>query len=229
MKHPIALLTALWLAAFSLSAQQSSEVGLFLGGANYMGDLAPWPLAFNETNFAFGGHYRFMFEPRLGIKGSVTLGRLSGNDANVPRNRERGWRMEAGIFEAALQAEWHPWGRPRYDNAGIFTPRLSPFISAGLGLALASANVTVPAHEKLRFPEPGDKSAFIVMPVSAGLRYDLSEFLLISGEIGLRSTFSDYLDGLSDYLDSRHKDYYIFGGISILYMIDAEIVPSYRN
>jgi hypothetical protein len=231
MGRAAASFLVLFLSAFSLSAQQSSEVGLFLGAANYMGDLAPRPMAYNETQFAFGGHYRYMPDPRFGVKGSITLGKISGKDANVsrPGQQERGWQMEAGVFEAALQGEWHFLGKPRYDHTGIFTPQLSPFISAGLGLTLSEAKVTVPPREKLRFPEPGDKSSFIVMPVSAGLRYDLSEFLLISGEVGLRATFSDYLDGLSSYLNSRHNDYYIFGGISILYVIEAEMVRSYRN
>jgi hypothetical protein len=222
------------LIVLPLHAQRSSEAGIFLGASNYMGDLSPKPLAANETNFAFGAQYRYLLNPHFGLKGSVSLGKISGDDFNVPRAPVNGqpprqWKMEAGIFEVAMQAEWHFLGKPRYNQVGLFVPQASPFISAGLGLALTEAEVIVPAHEKIRFPEPGDKSAFIVFPLSVGLRFDLTEYLLIAGEFGIRATFSDYLDGLSKSLNSQHNDYYLFAGFTFLYLIDAEITRSYRN
>ncbi len=234
MKKLASLFVALFLMALCLYGQRSSEAGIFLGVSNYMGDLSPRPLAANETNFAFGGQYRYMFEPRFGLKGSVSLGKISGEDANVPRAPVNGqpprqWKMEAGVFEVAMQAEWHILGKPRYNQVGLFVPHASPFISAGLGLTLAEAEVSVPLLDKTRFPEPNDQSAFIVFPLSVGLRFDIAEYLLVAGEFGVRATFSDYLDGLSKSLNSTHNDYYLFGGFTFLYLIDAEITRSYRN
>lgn len=228
----IAFFFPLLLWFYSLNAQRSTEAGLFFGASNYMGDLAPSPLAANETNLAFGGHYRYMVGPKLGLKGSVSFGKISGSDTNIPRaeprQASRRLEMEAGLLEVALQAEWHILGTSRYNNAGLYSRQASPFISAGLGLAFAEAKVSTHQIDKYRFPEPGAKSAFIVLPVSAGVRFDLTEAISLSGEFGVRATFSDYLDGLSAYANPDRNDYYLFTGISVLYLIDAEYGPRYR-
>ncbi|MCB0571917.1 MAG: hypothetical protein KDC66_19250 [Phaeodactylibacter sp.] len=228
---PFPLLLFLFSFLF-LNAQRSSEAGIFIGASNYMGDLSPSPLAANETHLAFGGHYRYMAGPKLGLKGSVSFGKISGSDSNIPledpTQGARRWDMEAGLMEVALQAEWHFLGTPRYNNAGLYTRQASPFLSAGLGLAFAEAKITTADGDKVRFPEPDDKSAFIVLPLSAGVRFDITESILLAGEFGVRATFSDYLDGLSEYANPKHNDYYLFGGITILYLIDAEFAPAYR-
>ena len=218
---------------FFLFAQRSSEAGVFIGVSNYMGDLSPSPLAANETRIAFGGHFRRMLNPKAGIKGSATFGKLTGADVNIPITESgasaRQWEMSTGILEAALQVEWHPLGGPRFNNAGVYQRQISPFIGAGLVLAFGDAKVKVPDNDKTRFPEADDKSAFIVFPMTIGIRFDVTEALIVTGEFSVRGTFSDYLDGVSQNGNPNANDHYMFGGISILYLIEADFGPSYSN
>lgn len=231
--NKILTLSLLMILGLTAHAQRSSEAGIFIGACNYMGDLSPNPLAANETNLAFGGHYRYMASPKLGLKGSVSFGKITGSDANIssrePKEGARRWEMEAGLLEVAMQAEWHFLGTSRYDDVGLYARQASPFVSTGLGIAFAEAKIKTPKDDMVRFPEPDDKSAFIVLPVSVGMRLDVSEFVILSGEFGVRATFSDYLDGLSKYASTKHKDYYLFGGVTVLYLIDAEFARAYRN
>lgn len=230
MRNLLPVLITLLILPFSALSQRSSEAGLFIGVSNYMGDLAPAPLAANETNLAFGGHYRYMLNPKTGVKGSVSYAKLSGSDANIPladpRPGVRRWEMETGLLEAALQMEWHPLGSSRFNNAGVYQRQLSPFIGAGLGLAFGDAEVKVPEDDQARFPEADDKSAFIVFPVTLGIRFDLSESLILTGEFSVRGTFTDYLDGISQSGNPDANDHYMFGGVSILYLIEADYGPS---
>ena len=215
-----------------LSAQRSSEAGLVIGAANYMGDLAPAPFAANETNFALGGQYRHMFNPTMGVKGSVTFAKLTGADENiplpVPLPGARRWEMESFLMEAAVQGEWHPMGSSRFNNAGVYERQISPYIGVGFGLAFGNAEVTVPQNDNTRFPEAGNKSAYFVFPLTFGMRFDVTESIIFTGEFSVRVTFSDYLDGVSQNGNPNTDDHYLFAGISILYLIEAEYGSSSR-
>ena len=233
MNKLTSLLIILLALPLGLFAQHSSEAGIFIGVSNYMGDLAPSPLAANETNLAFGGQYRYMLNPKTGLKGSATYTKLSGADANVPLQDPsvgvRRWKMETRLLEAALQAEWHPLGASRFNNAGVYQRQISPFIGAGVGLAFGTAKVNVPEDDKTRFPETDSQSAFLVFPMTLGIRFDVTESLILTGEFSVRGTFSDYLDGVSQNGNPNTNDHFMFGGISLLYLIDAEFGPSYGN
>ena len=111
----------------------------------------------------------------------------------------------------------------------MYQRQISPFIGAGLGLAFGDAKVKVPDNDKTRFPEADDKSAFIVFPMTIGIRFDVTEALIVTGEFSVRGTFSDYLDGVSQNGNPNANDHYMFGGISILYLIEADFGPSYSN
>lgn len=233
MKKLAILLIIALAMPFDTFAQSSTEAGVFIGVANYMGDLAPTPLAANETRVAFGGQLRRMLNPKTGLKGSVTLGKLTGDDINIPMTEStasgRRWEMSTGILEAALQVEWHPLGGPRFNNAGVYERQISPFLGAGFGLTFTNAKVKVPADDKTRFPEADNKSAIIVFPLTLGIRFDVTESLIVTGEFSVRGTFSDYLDGVSQNGNPDANDHYMFGGISFLYLIEADYGPSPGN
>lgn len=205
--------------------QRSTEAGVFIGVSNYMGDLAPTPIAANETQFAFGGHYRYMLQPKLGLKASVSFAKISGADINrlasTPSPDPRRWTMEAGLLEFAMQGEWHPLATPRFNNAGLYTRQCSPYLGLGVGVTFAEAEVQTGKNDKVRFPEPDDASTFISIPMTLGIRFDVGEYFMLSGEFGLRATFSDYLDGISQNGNPEANDHYFMGGVSVLYLIEA--------
>jgi hypothetical protein len=227
-KYAFYCLALMMFLATSMSAQRSSEAGIFIGAANYMGDMSPTPIAANETNLALGGHYRYMLNPKLGLKGSVTFGKISGDYRNK-RGSTREVSMEAGLMEIALQGEWHFFGTPRFNNAGVYSKQASPFISAGLGATFGESQITAPETDRNNYPEVDDKSAFLVFPISLGMRFDVAESFILTGEFGVRATFTDYLDGISQTGNPDANDHYFFAGISLTYLIESEYGPSYKN
>jgi hypothetical protein len=224
LKHYMALCSCL-LFTLSLSAQRSTEGGLFVGMANYQGDLAPSPAAIDQSKLALGGLYRYMMTDHIGIKGSVTWGRIAGDDRNRPgyNPRQRTWTMTNSILEMAVHGEWFMFGTSRYGNTGLHLRQYSPFFSVGIGAAFTNPKVRVPAEDRAKLPEPGATSTFLVVPLTGGLRLDILDDFLVTLEFGSRITFSDYLDGVSKNGRSNTNDWYMFGGISFIYIISESV------
>ena len=192
------------------------EFGIFAGVSNYLGDLAEYNLEYNETRPAYGFVFRYQLTPKFGVRGHYLHGTLSGDDMNSNRNRARRYSFTAPINEFAALLEYYPFGKHRYNNAGIFLPRLSPYLFGGVGVALAQSTVTAPVDADTIFPVAEDESRFLVFPVGAGVRFDLINHLNLSLEIGVRNSYSDYLDGVSAG-GRENEDWYWFGGLTAGY------------
>lgn len=208
----------------ALMGQRETEVGLHVGIATYQGDLSVGPFNTKEINPAIGVVYRKLFNPRIGLRASAIWCRISGNDIDFGRN-DRGLEFQSGLLEFAVSGEWHPMGRARFTNQGFFTRAFSPFISAGVGLTFGGADVDVVTPNGTYVNEAEEASSFFVVPVSVGLRLDVSESWTITVEGGARPTFSDLLDGVSVNNNNGTddaKDWYLMGGLTFLYTFDAE-------
>lgn len=224
---PLRLLLCLQLLYISLFAQSGKEAGIFLGVSNYQGELSPSPIAASETNLAVGGVYRLLFADNFAVRTTASWTRLSGSDRNRPNfyAGDRDWKMTNSLIEMAVHAEWHPLSTARYSSSGLYQRQYSPFLSLGLGAVFSNVNMDVPSDDRYKIPEPKATNTFLVIPITAGIRLDLTEDLLITAEFGSRACFSDYLDGISINGNSKTKDWYFFAGVSFIYVLE-EIVGS---
>jgi len=198
---------------------QDYEIGLFVGGSNYQGDLADEVIQLVETHMAYGAILRLNVAPKISINTHVYFGTISGNDANsgLPSRRARGFSFSAPLTELGLNVEWTPFKSP-YRRYGPYHPTIQPFLFSGLGLTLCAAHPTAPVTDvPYPFPEAGSRTYFINMPAGIGLKFKLAEQYSVNLELGYRYVFSDYLDGVSVAGNPRNKDWYIFGGISFNY------------
>lgn len=224
----VALITL--LTPFALMSQKSSEMGVFLGISSYSGDLASGPFVTRHIKPAGGLFYRYMFTRKFGFRAMANYGAIAGELIDNPTfnaqiNRaEENYTMKAGLLEIGALAEWFPLGGPRFNNAGLFVPRWSPYLGIGLGLAFADAEITTgPEYRGGRFPEEDDKSTFLSVPIVGGLRLDMTEDITLSFEMGARPAFSDYLDGVSENGGPDNIDWYWIGGIKISYLLKGEM------
>lgn len=224
------LLLCLQFFVLILFAQRSREAGIFLGFSNYQGDLAPSPFAASEMRPAIGGVYRFLFTDHLALRATATVTQLSGADQNRPgyQLNERNWEMHNNLIELAVHPEWHFFPNARYGNTGLHHRQYSPFVSLGLGAVFGRVQLKVPSDDRSKIPETEANSTYLVIPISAGIRFDVSQDFLITAEFGSRATFSDYLDGVSINGNSKTKDWYFFAGLSFVYVIE-EIVGGKSN
>ncbi len=212
---------SLLLATLALKAQSPLESGVFLGLVVYEGDLSENDIfEVKEINPAIGGLLRYHFNEKWKVRGHVIFGKISGTDKNAkdPWLNNRGWSYESYIVEFTAVAEYHPWGRPREDNAGLFRRQWSPYIGVGAGFANFHPNVKVENPQDIDlFPEAQRTTTSLSIPFVGGLRYDFHEMFIATFEAGWRVTFNDYLDGVSYNGNPKKNDPFIFTGLSMTY------------
>jgi opacity protein-like surface antigen len=204
-------------------AQQPLEAGLFLGVANYQGDLtlqtAP---RMSESNFAAGLAARTQLDEVLGVRASLLYGKLSGSDANYESRAKRAYNFSTTVIELSAVGEWEPLRRSRGSFSDGFAQRLSPYLFGGLGLALINvkpdfSSDSNPGVIKDRSADYSDLQFSI--PLGLGLKIGIDDWWTVGLELGTRATFTDYLDGISQAGEPGTKDWYLFGGILAMYRI----------
>lgn len=220
-----ALLVWLILGFPLLANSQDWEVGIFAGGANYNGELAPVdPVVLRETHIAIGGFAKYALTDRLKLRGSITYATISGDDANFNKaslRKRRNLDFRSPIFEFGALAEYEflrfneSFRKPTtafYGVTGLaifnFNPEaqfqgkwveLQPLGTEGQGTS------AFPDREKYSLTQ-------ISIPIGIGVTHSLSRHLNIGAEVAFRKTFTDYLDdvsktfGTKDALISRHGE-----------------------
>jgi outer membrane protein OmpA-like peptidoglycan-associated protein len=121
--------------------------------------------------------------------------------------------------------------RWEFDQSGrllSFTYRESvrPFLFAGGAWARfnVEAESNRPDGETVTV-EPQLESERLVIPFGGGIRYDFHPNWSLSGELGLRYTGTDYLDGFSKTRNPEANDWYVFAGVSVHYQLGAYREP----
>jgi len=125
----ILLLLILSCCISKTNAQQGFEAGLFMGIANYQGDLVDSYVELKETNLAMGASAGYAFSNNFAVRLAFRKGKISGNDAHSKDalRRERNLKFKSDLYELALLGEWYFLGRDRFmytKGAKWFNPYL---------------------------------------------------------------------------------------------------------
>jgi len=195
---------------------QFLEFGGGLGSMYYTGDISSTP-QFSQTRLAGTAIYRMNLSQIVSFKLALTGGQISANDGH-PRDalaRERNYSFKQNLLEFSSVFEYH-FLNYRPDD---YRSKWAPYAFLGFGV-LRILN-PIPGYKDYKATQP-------VIPMGAGVKYVLSKRLTLSGEIGARKTFFDYLDGISDgdihiknyqFGNPVDKDWYFFTGISLTYVL----------
>lgn len=181
---------------------QDWEAGIWVGTANYIGDLNP---KFNLDNpsQAYGALVRYNFNKRLSLKFSGNYGTVVGNDAFSEDifQRERNLNFESDIYDATLQFEFNFLKYVHGSEDHGFTPYLLG------GVSLFSFNPTTTYEGQTYDLQPlGTENQFrgneyaltqFALAFGGGIKFDLSFEWSINIEISARKLFTDYLDDVS--------------------------------
>ncbi|MDR0437392.1 MAG: DUF6089 family protein [Bacteroidales bacterium] len=202
MKKLVFCILASLLSLSSVFAQRS-EIGGFVGGAFYLGDLNPTGL-FSQTQFAAGGVYRYNLTPRWALRGNAFWGTVMGDDAKYDNPRNLSFRSR--IMEFSVQAEinylTYFTGSKNY--------RFTPYLFGGVAVFSFNPQTyydgqwidLAPLHtEGQGLSEYPDKKPYsttqLAIPFGLGFKYSLNAIFSIGLEWGMRLTFTDYLDDVS--------------------------------
>lgn len=192
----------------------NQEIGISLGVANYLGDLA-WkgkiPLIDGTNPNAFrpagGIYYRNNFTKFTSFKASFLMGGLFGSDAQTngdPFRISRNLSFRSIVADASLMFEWNILPYKIGDKKKMFTPYL--------GIGLAGFYFSPQAQLNGRWVDlqslgtegqgiiPG-KSKYskfqLAIPAAIGIKANLTKRLALNVEFQYRHTFTDYIDDVS--------------------------------
>lgn len=195
-----------------ISLSQSSEIGFGIGTFNYTGDLAR---AYNILNSKPAGTvlYRANLSQAVSIRTSLTAGKIGASDARpidaFASNRNASFNLF--LYELSLATEYHflDW---RSEKRPL---RFTPYIVTGLGLfGLAGGSAKAAEYSSI---QPS-------VLLGLGLKYVVNPLWYVGLEFGMRKTFFDYLDNVSEgntanknyqYGSPNDNDNYFFLGLTL--------------
>ncbi|NET33013.1 MAG: hypothetical protein F6K19_13510 [Cyanothece sp. SIO1E1] len=187
----------------------------------YQGDLSPSPFAASDLGIVAGITYRQFFHPRYAFKIAGAFTQISGSDMPYAAREDRGLEMDGSLMEFTVNAEWHILGSSRFSNVGAFSRQFSPYVSIGMGVARANAEVGY-AGSASTMKEENDVSTFFIVPINVGIRFEMTKAITLTLDVGTRPVFSDYLDGVSRMGADHTNDWYTMGGLTFLYTFQAD-------
>jgi hypothetical protein len=217
----------------------SNDVGVFLGGAYYIGDLNPTK-HFAMTQPALGLFYRFNLNYRVAFRGGFNFGTIQGDDSQSsnPDQLERNLNFKSRIMEMYAQAEFNFWEYKVGHTDFIF----APYIFAGISSFQFNPQANVknewidlrPLATEGQGTSQNDlhkpyKLYQVALPFGIGFKLSLSNQIGIGFEWGPRKTFTDYLDDVSGKYVDPNQLAHDKGGLSAALSDRSKTTdPNYR-
>lgn len=203
----IALLTALTSTA-QRKKKRVSEVGVFLGGSYYIGELNPLHHVDQFTKPACGFLFRYNINKRVAGRFNFMVGSVEAHDSfsESEAARQRNLSFKSPINEASLQLEFNFLDY----QIGMEKHKFSPYIFLGVGVfkfnPQGQLNNNWVALQPLGTEGQGleggatrkkYKLVQMCIPFGVGAKANLSKNIGLGFEWGMRKTFTDYLDDVS--------------------------------
>ncbi len=203
------------------SGLSSWQIGVNGGAFIYQGDLAPSSLGSYKTpSLTVGLNVSKIINPSFAVRLNLALGQLRGNDAaydDPAWRKQRNLSFTTPVMELSGLLVWDLFG----NNGNELGMRFSPYLFAGAGLNKLSVSrdyskmnrnvFTYDSKEQAGFAVDSSRSMpglIPVLPVGAGVAYNISSKWALTFETMFRYTFTDYLDGFSYIANPGRKDFY---------------------
>ena len=217
MRHLIILV--LGILSINLSHSQINEIGVFVGGSNFIGDVGATDYI-SPNQLAIGGIYKWNRSKRHSYRASLIFSELEGIDINSddPRRIQRGYEFSSKIIEASLGIEFTFMDFDLHSEEKIGTP----YLYTGINVANHDNHYFLNGEQT---PENTSSWAYGI-PMAIGFKSNFLKSLILGIEVGARYTFSDELDGSTPDAEFRQQyrfgninnnDWYMFTGITLTY------------
>ncbi|SNR29225.1 hypothetical protein SAMN04488009_0901 [Maribacter sedimenticola] len=212
---------ALLMLLFSMSGlhSQTYEVGVFAGGANTIGDVGRTNYIL-PSDIALGGVFKWNKSKRYAWRASLMYGQFTADDnkSSSTARQQRGYVVDNHILEGSVGLEFNFVDY----NLHKLGPAFTPYLYTG---------VTYFRYDYEYFnggvlQEINQKDGSFAVPITAGIKYRINQFLIFGAEIGARYTFTDNLDASnpqgSNYEEFQFgnifsDDWYVFSGLTLTY------------
>lgn len=188
---------------------QRWHVNLTGGLSNYSGDLQDKSYTFDQSFFAFGAGAQYDVTRNFSVISNIMIMKIGASDQfNAPDLVARNLSFQSNVFEWNLLGE--------YTFMDITQKKFSPFVFGGiavfhydpyafdtLGRRLYLQPLSTEGEGLPQYPDvkPYNLTQFAI-PFGAGIKFRVSENIVLAYEVGFRKTFTDYLDDVSNrYVD----------------------------
>jgi len=229
----ISFVIAIMFNIFSLNAQLTSsslEIGASVGTFVYQGDLTPSRFgSFKTQRPGIGIHAAKILSSSLSARINFAIGSLHGDDGKYDKpefRQQRNFNFSSPLIEVSGLIAWNPL-RKNYKDKG-----LSPYLFGGAGVSFLDIRRDWSNFNAVYFGESSDlpgrlstdanhsTPSFIpVIPVGAGIRYNLSPRIALTAEGSYRFVFTDYLDGFSVAANPKQNDHYHTMNVGAVYRL----------
>jgi len=200
----------LLLSPVLLKAQRW-QVTAFGGISNYQGDMQEKRLTTSQSHGAFGLGVAYDLTDHIVLRSGLTYGKITGDDKLATDDflRLRNLNFTSKILEFSLLAE--------YDFFSLQEKRFTPYVFAGLGIFGFDPYTTDTLGTRYYLQplgtegqglsiDPSNKPYHRVqpsIPFGLGIKLRVTENITLGYELGMRKTFTDYLDDISNrYTDA---------------------------
>ncbi len=197
---------------------QIHEVGVFLGGSNYIGDIGP-TTHIAPNKLALGLLYKWNKSPRHSYRIAYMQSNITSNDLDskeASRNL-RGYRFENNIKEVSLGLEFNFFDF----NLHQIGNKTTPYVYSGVSYTRYSSLFFINGEEKTN-----SRRGTIAIPMTIGIKSKLNRSFILGLEVGARYTFADDLDGSKtknqnlshlNFGNINNNDWYVFSGVTLTY------------
>ncbi|TRX39021.1 type IX secretion system protein PorG [Flavobacterium restrictum] len=208
----------LFFTAITLQAQ-IHEIGVFLGGSNYVGDVGSTTYI-DPNEPAFGILYKWNKSPRHSYRFSYTQSTLSANDSDSKEGsrKQRGFQFKNSVKELSAGLEFNFFDFNLHDSRN----KVTPYVYSG---------VSYFRYDELYVDLSGqtqkDKSASsFAIPMIVGIKSNITPHFILGIEAGARYTLIDNLDGSNpknenlkplQFGNINNNDWYVFTGLTLTY------------
>ncbi|TYB73975.1 hypothetical protein ES676_09550 [Bizionia saleffrena] len=206
--------------SIQLSSAQIHELGVFVGGSNFIGDVGSTSYI-SPSQLAIGGIYKWNRSPRHSWRVSLLFSELEGLDSKSDDlgRKDRGYEFTNQIVELSAGMEFTFLDFDLHSSRPVATPYLYSGISIAKHDNFYFNNGTVVSE---------DTSSFAYgIPLILGFKASISSQFILALEVGARYTFSDELDGSvpdsENLMESKsfgninNNDWYTFTGVTLTY------------
>ncbi|HEX6333213.1 MAG TPA: DUF6089 family protein, partial [Flavisolibacter sp.] len=195
-----------FLSVTVLSLHAQLRIGIFGGIANYQGDLVDE--MYQSPRPVVGVHAAYEINKRISLRAGLSFARVAGADSLSESDvlRHRNLDFQTNIYEFSLVGEinfldmelkrWSPYA---FGGAAVF--RFDPFTRDQAGNRVYLQPLGTEGQGISGYANQYNRTQLAV-PFGGGIKFAVSERLLLQAEVGLRKLFTDYLDDVSgNYAD----------------------------
>ncbi len=202
---------------FTATQAQINELGVFVGGSNFIGDIGSTTYI-NPNRPAIGLLYKWNKTPRHSWRFSFIRSKITAKDieSNDPSRKSRNYEFENIIKELSGGIEFN------FFDFDLNTPldrKITSYMFTGLSISFYDSLFLITNQADI-----DSKEKTLALPLILGVKSNLTSNFVIGLEVGTRFTFADDIDGSmpknnlgTPFGNYNNNDWYVFSGLTLTY------------